>query len=66
MSTIFESAISSFLEKNGVGTGTGAASARVFAPLGLNAQKIVSKRYSLKDEKGQPMELLEKGFDHFG
>ena len=44
MSTVFESAISSFLEKNGVGTGTGAAQAREFVPLGLNAQKVVSKR----------------------
>jgi ribonucleoside-diphosphate reductase alpha chain len=55
MSTILESAISSFLEKNGVGAGRG-NSAREFAPLGLNAQKIVSRRYSLRDEKGEPME----------
>jgi ribonucleoside-diphosphate reductase alpha chain len=59
MSTIFESAISSFLEKNGVGNGAGAASARVFAPLGLNAQKVVSKRYSLKDEHGNALETWE-------
>src|SRR5688500_13297193 len=59
MSTIFESAISSFLEKNGVGNGAGTASARVFAPLGLNAQKVVSKRYSLKDEHGEPLETWE-------
>ena len=56
MSTVFESAISTFLEKNGVGTGTGAAQAREFVPLGLNAQKVVSKRYSLKDENGEPLE----------
>src|SRR5580765_4159723 len=56
MSTVFESAIDSFLEKNGVGGGTGTAHAREFAPLGLNAQKVVSKRYSLKDEYGEPLE----------
>ena len=56
MSTVFESAIDSFLEKNGVGTGAGTAQAREFVPLGLNAQKVVSKRYSLKDEHGEPLE----------
>jgi len=56
MSTVFESAISTFLEKNGVGTGAGIAQAREFVPLGLNAQKVVSKRYSLKDEHGEPLE----------
>ena len=56
MSTVFESAISSFLEKNGVGGGAGTATAREVAPLGVNAQKVVSLRYSLKDEKGEPLE----------
>lgn len=56
MSTVFESAISSFLEKNGVGGGTGTASAREFAPLGVNAEKVVNKRYSLKDEHGEALE----------
>lgn len=56
MSTVFESAIDSFLEKNGVGNGVGTASAREIAPLGLNAEKVVSKRYSLRDETGQPVE----------
>jgi ribonucleoside-diphosphate reductase alpha chain len=56
MSTVFESAISTFLDKNGVGTGTGTVTAREFAPLGLNAQKVVSKRYSLKDENGEALE----------
>jgi ribonucleoside-diphosphate reductase alpha chain len=54
MSTVFESAISSFLDRNGVGSS--AAPARDIAPLGLNAQKVVSKRYSLRDEKGEPVE----------
>ncbi|MEO6654640.1 MAG: adenosylcobalamin-dependent ribonucleoside-diphosphate reductase [Pyrinomonadaceae bacterium] len=56
MSTVFESAINSFLEKNGVGSGAGTARAREFVPLGVNAQKVVSKRYSLKDEHGEPLE----------
>ncbi len=59
MSTVFESAISSFLEKNGVGTGAGTAQAREFVPLGLNAQKVVSKRYALKDEHGEPLETWD-------
>ncbi|HEV7698950.1 MAG TPA: adenosylcobalamin-dependent ribonucleoside-diphosphate reductase [Pyrinomonadaceae bacterium] len=54
MSTVFESAINSFLDKNGVGAGT--ATARDIAPLGLNAQKVVAKRYSLRDENGEPIE----------
>ncbi len=56
MSTVFESAISTFLDKNGVGSGAGTAVAREFVPLGLNAQKVVSKRYALKDENGEPLE----------
>src|SRR5678815_4060943 len=56
MSTVFESAIDSFLEKNGVGSGAGTAQAREFVPLGLNAQKVVAKRYALKDEQGEPLE----------
>jgi ribonucleoside-diphosphate reductase alpha chain len=38
--------------KNSVGTALG----REFAPLGLNAQKVVAKRYSLKDENGDALE----------
>ncbi|MFN2500639.1 MAG: adenosylcobalamin-dependent ribonucleoside-diphosphate reductase [Pyrinomonadaceae bacterium] len=56
MSTMFESAISSFLEKNGVGSGMCVSKARDFAPVGFNAEKIVSRRYSLKDEKGRSFE----------
>jgi len=41
---------------NGNGHGTGTATGRKIAPLGLNAQKVVSKRYSLKDEHGEPLE----------
>jgi ribonucleoside-diphosphate reductase alpha chain len=32
---------------------------RVFKPLGLNAQKVVAKRYSTKNEKGEPMETWD-------
>lgn len=58
MSTVFESAINTFLDKNGVGNGngTGTATARSMSPLGLNAQKVVAKRYSLRDETGEPFE----------
>ena len=59
MSTGFESAISSFLEKNGVGNGIGTARAREYVPLGVNAQKVVSLRYALKDEHGNPLETWE-------
>ncbi|CAN5458825.1 vitamin B12-dependent ribonucleotide reductase [soil metagenome] len=59
MSTVFESAISNFLDKNGVGNGAGTAQAREFIPLGVNAQKVVSKRYSLKNEYGEPVESWE-------
>ncbi|HMQ02401.1 MAG TPA: adenosylcobalamin-dependent ribonucleoside-diphosphate reductase [Pyrinomonadaceae bacterium] len=41
----------------GVGTTKTKASARPnFAPLGLNAEKVVAKRYSLKDEHGNAIE----------
>src|SRR5829696_6827185 len=56
MSTVFEpSKISGLVPKN---TENGAATAvgREVKPLGLNAQKVVAKRYSLKDENGEPLE----------
>lgn len=56
MSTIFESAINSFLDKQGVGAGTATARDASIVPLGVNAQKVVSKRYALKDENGEPIE----------
>lgn len=34
-------------------------SAKAFIPLGLNAQKVVAKRYSSKNEKGEPVEFWE-------
>ncbi|MGE3465736.1 MAG: adenosylcobalamin-dependent ribonucleoside-diphosphate reductase [Pyrinomonadaceae bacterium] len=57
MSTVLESAVNSYLDKNGVGAG--AARAREIKPLGLNAQKVVSKRYALKNEHGEAVETWE-------
>jgi len=56
MGTVVESAKDTIREKNGVGNGAGMASARDIVPLGLNAQKVISKRYSLRDENGEPYE----------
>ncbi|PYS98405.1 MAG: adenosylcobalamin-dependent ribonucleoside-diphosphate reductase [Acidobacteria bacterium] len=56
MSTVFEpSKTGGFVAKN-AGSGTGAAVGRDIKPLGLNAQKVVAKRYSLKDEHGEALE----------
>src|SRR5205809_7804771 len=59
MSTVLESAVNSFLDKHGVTGGAGTAKARDIAPLGLNAQKVVAKRYSMKDENGDPVETWD-------
>lgn len=63
MSTVFEAAIAGEpVGRNGnttgnnSGTGTAAATEREIVPLGLNAQKVVAKRYALKDENGEPLE----------
>ncbi len=57
MSTVFEPAVSAKLfAKNANGNGTGTAAKRVAGQIGLNAEKVVSKRYSLKDEFGNPIE----------
>src|SRR5215212_7849165 len=60
MSTVFEPVVSgNFVAKNGKANGNGNGNAAVkFAekPLGLNAQKVVSKRYSLKDLNGNAIE----------
>ncbi len=57
MSTVTESAGFSIQQNgNGNGNGTAAAAGREIAPLGLNAQKVVSLRYSLKNEHGDPLE----------
>jgi ribonucleoside-diphosphate reductase alpha chain len=56
MSTVFEPAkTGGFVAKNMEG-GTAFAVGRDIKPLGLNAQKVIAKRYSLKDENGEPLE----------
>jgi ribonucleoside-diphosphate reductase alpha chain len=38
------------------GNGAGTSRKREIKPIGLNGQKVVGKRYSLKDTKGEPLE----------
>lgn len=38
------------------GSGTAVAAGKPMRPLGINAQKVVAKRYSLKDENGNALE----------
>ncbi|HEX8267642.1 MAG TPA: adenosylcobalamin-dependent ribonucleoside-diphosphate reductase [Pyrinomonadaceae bacterium] len=61
MSTVFEPVVSGeFVAKNGKNNGNGAAAPtfakREIKPPGLNAQKVISKRYSLKDMNGEALE----------
>jgi ribonucleoside-diphosphate reductase alpha chain len=56
MSNVFEPVVSNnFVSTNG-GNGTGTATKREIKPIGLNGQKVVNKRYSLKNEKGEGIE----------
>ncbi len=57
MSQVFEPvATGNVVAKNGKSNGTGAAFGREIKPVGLNGQKVIGKRYSLKDEQGEPLE----------
>lgn len=56
MSTAFEKTIPGVGPTNGSST----AQQRAFKPLGLNAQKVVAKRYSTKDEHGEPLETWDE------
>ncbi len=56
MSIISETANGVTAATNGNGNGMGTARGREIAPPGLNAQKVISKRYSLKNEHGEPLE----------
>lgn len=60
MSTVFEPVVSGdVVAKNGKSNGNGATGAsrkREIKPPGLNAQKVISKRYSLKDMNGEALE----------
>src|SRR5260221_7011909 len=56
MSTVFEPVkAGDFVAKNG-GNGSGTAMQRAIKPLGLNAQKVIAKRYAMKDEHGEAIE----------
>jgi len=60
MSTVFEPvATGTFVAKNGKTNGNGASAKTEYKPIGLNGQKVVSKRYSLKDTNGNPLEAWE-------
>jgi len=57
MSTVFEHAVGGELASKSAGSGGSAVGrGREMRPLGINAQKVVAKRYSLKDENGNPVE----------
>ncbi|MDQ6787659.1 MAG: adenosylcobalamin-dependent ribonucleoside-diphosphate reductase [Acidobacteriota bacterium] len=60
MSSIFEPVVSGgFVATNGKTNGNGAVAPsqkREIKPIGLNGQKVVSKRYSLKDVNGEAIE----------
>ncbi len=55
MSTVLEPVMGNPAPKNN-GNGTGTATQREIKPLGLNAQKVVAKRYAMKDEYGEAIE----------
>ncbi|MEJ7847710.1 MAG: adenosylcobalamin-dependent ribonucleoside-diphosphate reductase [Pyrinomonadaceae bacterium] len=56
MSAILEPVLTGGTAAKTNGNGTGTAKSREIKPPGHNAQKVVAKRYSLKDEKGEPLE----------
>ena len=57
MSTVFEPGIRGGLAaKTGNFNGSAAERGREIRPLGINAQQVVAKRYSLKDENGEALE----------
>ena len=61
MSTVFEPVTTgNYVAKNGrsngSGNGAGTSPKREIKPIGLNGQKVVGKRYSLKDAHGEPLE----------
>jgi ribonucleotide reductase alpha subunit len=62
MSTVFEPVVSgNVVVKNGNGNGTAGTSRgkSEIKPVGLNGQKVIAKRYSLKDERGEPLETWD-------
>ena len=61
MSTVFEPVVADVVAKNGKSDGNGTGTSRKLAiePVGLNGQKVIGKRYSLKDAKGEPLEAWD-------
>ena len=61
MSTVFEPVVADVVAKNGKSNGNGTATSRKLEikPVGLNGQKVIGKRYSLKDAKGEPLETWD-------
>lgn len=63
MSSVFEPVISgAFVATNGKTNGNGAGASRQkteIKPIGLNGQKVVGKRYSLKDANGEAIETWD-------
>jgi ribonucleoside-diphosphate reductase alpha chain len=61
MSTVFEPIVSgNFVATNEKTNGNGAKAAkREIKPIGLNGQKVVGKRYSLKDANGEAIETWD-------
>ncbi|MGQ0543041.1 MAG: adenosylcobalamin-dependent ribonucleoside-diphosphate reductase [Blastocatellia bacterium] len=56
MSTVLEPVSTGGFASKRCGNGLGTAAKRKIEPLGLNAQKVVAKRYSIKDEHGEAIE----------
>ncbi|MCW5962071.1 MAG: adenosylcobalamin-dependent ribonucleoside-diphosphate reductase [Pyrinomonadaceae bacterium] len=62
MSRVFEPVMTgNVVAKNGNGNGNGAGVSRKleYKPVGLNGQKVIAKRYSLKDSNGEALEKWE-------
>ena len=56
MSTVFEHVKKGGVVAKTTGDGTGTAVGREITLPGLNAQKVITKRYAMKDEHGEPLE----------
>ena len=59
MSNVIEQTPAGTLSPKNGENGTAAARRLEFKPLGLNARKVVAKRYSMKDENGEAIETWE-------
>ena len=59
MSNVIEHTPSGTLSQKNGKNSTAAARGIEFKPLGLNAQKVIAKRYSMKDENGEAIETWQ-------